>query len=91
MPEMGQFPSFVPSLTDPELLNFRFPYFGNQLTAQLLAEVSADIPPYYANPYLAEAFDILNTVVLPPVVNGTKTPQAALNDGKVALDKLMGR
>lgn len=91
MPEMGQFPSYVPSLADPELLSFRFPYFGNQLTAQLLAEVAADIPPYYANPYLAEAFDILNTIVLPPVVNGTKAPQAALNDGKIALDKVMGR
>ena len=91
MPEMGQFPSYRPSLTDQTLLNFEFPYFGNQKTAKLLAEAAAEIPPYYAHPFLAEAFDLLNRKVLPVVLDGSKTPQVALNEAKVELDKIMGK
>jgi ABC-type glycerol-3-phosphate transport system substrate-binding protein len=89
MKEMGQFPSYRPSLKDPVLLNFEFPYFGNQKTAQLLAEIADNVPPYYEHPFLMEALDLVNRIVLPNVLNGSKTPEEALNEAKVELDKMI--
>jgi ABC-type glycerol-3-phosphate transport system substrate-binding protein len=86
--KMGQFPSYRPSLKDAELLKFEHPYFGNQKTAELLAEIAPGCPPYYTNPFMAEALDIINRTVIPEVYKG-KAPAQALREAKAALDAVI--
>lgn len=86
---LGQFPSFAPAWESPELLEYTPEFFGGQEINRVLAEIAPECPPYYANPFKTDALDLLNSDVLPAILDGSKSAEEALNDAKVKLDELI--
>jgi len=78
--EVGNFPTLVDAWSDARILETGVPFYAdNQKFGALLAKVAPDVPPFYASPYLLEAYNLMRLAV-PIVASGEKTPEQALKD-----------
>jgi ABC-type glycerol-3-phosphate transport system substrate-binding protein len=83
------FPAYRPALGDARIADLAVPYYGNQKLAKVYADVFSEIPVYYHSPYIPEALDLLNTEVLPGVLRGGLSPEAALKQAAQKLRQAM--
>ena len=85
------FPCYKPALKDPRIREYEDEYFGGQRVGEVYLDIFDDIGPYYHTPYMLEAFDLLNTEVIPQVWKGQLTPEEALSSAATKLRKIMGQ
>jgi ABC-type glycerol-3-phosphate transport system substrate-binding protein len=86
---LGQFPSYAPAWEDERLLEYAPEFFGGQEINRVLAELGPECPPYYAHPFKIDALNTINSDVLPAILDGSKTPEQALNDAKETVDGII--
>ena len=81
------YPAYIPTYERPELKE-PSEYFSGALIGELYASVAPDLPPFYQSPYFLAANEAMVRVVITPVMNNKKQPEAALKELRGEIDKL---
>ncbi len=88
--QAGFFPNRLDVMNDSRIVDAGDPFFGGQKIGALLAEVAPSTVSALAHPFLPEAMEVVRKVV-PVVIAGEKTPQAALRDAAQETKDLIAR
>jgi ABC-type glycerol-3-phosphate transport system substrate-binding protein len=83
-------PPLKEALADPSIINQEWEFYGGQKAAQVYLDIFDEMPTYYRGKYLLEAYDLINTQILPSVVKGEASPEEALKKAAIELRKITG-
>ncbi|HLU10072.1 MAG TPA: extracellular solute-binding protein [Oceanobacillus sp.] len=71
---INNFPWYIPAFEDERVLGLEDPYFGGQSLGEYYAQVAADVPSWYQNPFLPNALTAMGDN-LPGLFDGSLTPE----------------
>ena len=71
------YPAYIPTYERPELQE-PSAYFSGAEIGQIYASVAGELPPFNQSPLFNDATQAMQRIVITPVMNNTKEPEAAL-------------
>jgi ABC-type glycerol-3-phosphate transport system substrate-binding protein len=82
----GEFPSWIPSWTDPDIVNMTWPMTGGQKLNEIFAQIEPEVPMWRPSPRYTEIQRIL-TARMNSVFVGDMTVEKALEEAQKEADR----
>lgn len=76
---VGNYPAFLPAMTDPRLADITSEYFSGQKLNELYAQLAPEAPAQYQSPYRTELKSLLSTA-WQDIIDRNRTPEEVFTE-----------